>query len=75
EEWERISPDDLTALYLRAMTETRAGAHATALEAANRYLKLKPKDPGMVNQREVILKRLTEQYQRLVPSPDRGAKE
>ena len=51
------------------MTEMRAGAHATALEAANRYLELKPKDPGMVNLRELILKRLMEQYQLLVPDP------
>jgi tetratricopeptide (TPR) repeat protein len=61
DDWEKQEPADLGALRFRALTETKAGAYGTALQAAEAFLKKKPDDAEMLQLKKDAVEKLRAQ--------------
>jgi tetratricopeptide (TPR) repeat protein len=73
-QWERKAPRDLDARRWRAKVELAAGAYGRAIEAADRVLAARPKDPVALQFRADAQARIRDQA-RLLPPPEKDRPE
>ena len=67
DDWERDAPGNLGVLYLRAITEHKAGAYLPALKAAEAYLKRKPDDASMQQFKKQLVQEMGERARHYLP--------